>query len=156
MRVADLWGLGFVVPALRPAAVIIGVSTRELNSGGYQVTNFYRSLRNSPEGRSVASDLSLTEQIQQVAETSSHLVRYRTRIRSPSTLFRRPAGKSALPVGPLGASISIVRKFAHATYALNERIDFFTSRDYFRYDLDGHELRALNHLVEVLSPPRSR
>ncbi|MGH2726758.1 MAG: hypothetical protein ACRDKS_07250, partial [Actinomycetota bacterium] len=155
-RLIDLWTLDVVVPRLRPKVVVIGLSSRELNDNGFASARIFRAVRRSPGGRSIAGDLSPTERIQSIGERALYLVRYRTRLRHPSTLTADPEVKRPATVGPLGV-LDALRIFDHATYRVPERFrDEVFPQSLDGFVMGGKEFDALGHLVSTLITQKIR
>jgi hypothetical protein len=149
-RLLDLWTLGVVVPRLKPDTVVIGMSSRELNDGGSASARAFRSVRRSPGGRAIRSDLSPTERIQWLGERASYLVRYRSRLRAPSTLKETPDAQRRAAVGPLGG-LTAIRLFDDATYTVTDRFrNQVIPQAFGGFAIGGVEASALGHLVGEL------
>ncbi len=153
-RLFDLWTLRVVVPRLRPKVVVVGLSSRELNDLGSSSEHAYESVRGSPGGRSVATDLSPTEWILRAGD-QSYLVRYRQRLRSPSTLFDTPPGAGRASVGPLG-QLAALRIFNRPQYLTEDFHKNVVPRTLARYSVGGRALSSLRHMVEELTAAKIR
>ena len=153
-RLFDLWTMHVVVPRLHPKVVVVGLSSRELNDLGSSSEQAYQSVRGSPGGRSVAPDLSPTEWILRAGD-QSYLVRYRQRLRSPSTLFDIPPGAGRNSVGRLG-TLAALRIFTRPQYLTEDFHKNVVPRTLARFAVGGRALDALRHLVDELTAARIR
>lgn len=145
-RLMEFWLLNVVVPRLRPRAVVIGVSSRELNDRGRNARRAYEAVRGSYGGRSVATDRSPTERILAGAERLSALVRYRELLRTPTRLFKVERLQAALAVTRLGAPTHIRTRGAF------KQLPPFEGG----FSVGGSAIHALERLVTRLRAERIR
>ena len=154
-QLMELWLMNVVVPRLKPRVVVLGVSSRDLNDRGVSSAEAYRSVRRSYGGRSVASDLSVTERIERFAERASAVVRYRSLLRQPSRWFRDEPRKAAASVTPLGVPHAI--RFLDHPYKIKD--DFYpriVPRMYSTFKIGGVATRSLDRLVRALVAAKVR
>ena len=97
-----LWTMQVVVPRLRPRVVVIGIDGVELNGGGRGERRFLNLLRGSKGWRELIGSGSLYERISDRASDWSYLVRYRSMLRKPTSLFKVDTGPVEQHVESLG------------------------------------------------------
>lgn len=151
-RMFAWWADEIVVPRLRPSTVVIGVGSREVNDNG---ASFVFDTTRSSRGAKIATGRAgFLDRLNEVAAEWSYLVRYRSVLRKPYSLF---AGDPVadfvgqrIQVTDLGAPRDI-RRLAPETYEVRKAFrDAVGSRAYRDFSVGGRELEALSHLVARL------
>lgn len=102
-QLMEVWVLRVVVPRLHPRAVVIGVSSRDLND--LYTYPAFNAITSSYEARLVSNGLSPTKRILTFAERSSFVVRYRSVLRTPSRWLKSDPERSRYRVDRRGESV---------------------------------------------------
>lgn len=82
------WVEQFVVPMLKPRAVVVGISGRELNGGNPNLQAFDDAFARMPEVRRALGRETTLQTADREARSVSYLFRYRSLLRQPHALWR--------------------------------------------------------------------
>ena len=143
----EQWTMDVVVPRLRPRAVVIGLSSRELNENGSNQLMFRSKFEDSPAVRVVEHRATMLQRLDNIASRYSYLVRYRSVLRRPKGAIKHPAADD---VGTLGV-IAALRAEQRVPYRV---LPVFRTRIAARvlndYAIGSRETDALAGLVTRL------
>jgi len=147
MRALEFWTLNVVVPRLKPRAVVIGLSSRELSDVGKNQRTFAKTFFASPAVKRLDGRAGRLERLEAWTEKHSYVFRYRT-------VLRRPADARAIPgptdVGPLGITRALPafqsRPF-DASVIFRDRI---SKRVLNNYAVGKRSLASLDRIVRAL------
>ena len=149
MRSVEAWSRDVVFPSLDPRAVVIGLTTRDLNDRGVSQQEFYRSLTASSGFRDHKPKSGADWLFGQIANRSA-LLRIRPFLRQPGTMLQGVLGKdseAALLPGPFGAAPIDDHAFAYDSS--ESWRNFWRTRHFNDFTMGGHELSALQALIQL-------
>ena len=139
----SLWVRIFVVPMLRPATVVIGVSPRELNANDVGLDAADRLFPELPPVREALDRESLLQRADRKLRSISYLFRYREVLRQPMTMFDHGPVSPEAAMTSLGMSTVLLDEeftpFSAERLAQQGRVQFF--------ELDENRLTELGDLL---------
>jgi len=156
------WTEDFVVPALHPSTVVIGVSPRELNGGDPTLAGIDNAFSDSAEVRRVTGRETLMMSVDRLLRQYSYLFRYRSLLRQPHQLWQSPNHPASLvDLTDLGMETTMVnRSHRPLTPLVTQQFSWLQSYRFGRdrlailTDLVRH-LHAAGIRVVVLDMPTS-
>ncbi len=86
IRMVSGWATRQAVPLVKPAAVVLGVASRELNANDDRQQAREDAFFDAPAVRALRGDESALERAERILESASAIFKYRTRIRDPQYL----------------------------------------------------------------------
>jgi hypothetical protein len=143
------WTRLAVVPSLRPSVVVVGVSSRDVNSNSGQIREHERLFEESAEIRRLAGRESLGDRLERAVAERSALLRYRSAFRQPFRLLTGQPRKEifAFTPGPRGMD----RYFLDRSYSFSGARALDLRRNVLvNFDPRGEDLRELGRLARDL------
>lgn len=158
----QVWTQDFVVPALRPSTVVIGVSPRELNGGDPTLAGIDHAFTDSAEVRRVTRRETPAMAVDRLLRRFSYLFRYRSLLRQPHQLWQsrnHPASlvditNEGMETTMLSRSHRVLTPVVVQQFSPLQAYRFGPDRIGLLTDLVGH-LRAAGIRVVVLDMPTS-
>lgn len=151
LRVTDWWARNVVLPKLRPRAVVIGMTSYELEDNFGIPGGLYEKVRDSAAGRRVAGR-GPGRKLQSFFEQRSALIRYRAVLRQPVSALR---GSDAAQAGDSVRSDGVLRRVLllrpGAYWSPNTPGNLAGwRRTHGVYEIGGRQTRAFTRLVHAL------
>lgn len=148
-RSVEAWAKDVVFPSLDPQAVVIGITTRDLNDRGVSQQEFYRSLLASSGLQDLEPQSGGNRLFNDIADLSA-LLRIRPFLRQPGTTLQHVLGQDSevgLLPGPFGAAPIDENSFAYDSS--ESWRNFWRTRHFNDFTMGGHELSALQSLIDL-------
>lgn len=148
-RIIDSWTRNVVVPKLHPSVVVIGVSSRDVNSRSPDLASVERSYADAPAVRERLHKESISDVIERKASDWSYIVRYRTELRQPVSAIRgaTPGTFVDSKPGPQGFERAALE---HSYTLAKDALPRLRSKSLVNFDARG-EMDAIGSLVRWLT-----
>lgn len=145
-QLLELWVEEIVLPRLQPDLAIIGLSSRELNDHGISQAEQYDRYVESIERAFEIGQVTIPQRIDQAMSNVSAVVRLRSEIRRPFTIFNELRGTTSSLLGLTDQGAGT--RLRHVEYHVSEEFrDRTANRDLVDYQIGGVELGALGRLI---------
>lgn len=149
LRSVEAWARNVVFPSLDPQAVVIGITTRDLNDRGVSQQEFYRSLMASNGLQALQPNSGVDRLLNEIGDLSA-LLRIRPFLRQPGTTLLDVLGEDsevALLPGPFGAAPIDENSFVYDSS--ESWRNFWRTRHFNDFTMGGHEFTALQDLIDL-------